>query len=236
MNLITTLNNPNIIEVFSMEPKKEILKYKKQYIETIPYGERLLEAYTDIEKPLESDEIEIRYSDIDSFGYDRWGGGPFHYVIAPRISEEEYKTLCKSLIDRYLKGEFKSAKAKRIVYSTLDQLKYQKEKQLYLMRYLLITEKYSSGNDLMNGKKMSNILRLTRELFLLQMIESAEFKYIAEEEIDEQLSLFDISPVARVNMSDVTDLIGYGIIKPDAILAKIIEGSNLILAKIKNMK
>ena len=48
--------------------------------------------------------------------------------------------------------------------------------------------------------------------------------------------LFDINKVARFNISDINDLIKYGIIKEDAFLSKRMEGGNLILSRVKNIK
>lgn len=235
MNLITNLEDKRVIEVFAMNPKEEIMDYKKTYIEKIPFEERLLEAHTDYELPLESEENDVAFYKIQYSSSDHWGSSERHCLIKPRVSEEEYKTLCDSLTIKYINGELAKAKAKRVMYSRVDQLLNLKKTPLFLDN-LLITEKYSSGWDLNGGKKMSNILKLTRELFLLQLLESGDFEFASNLKIDEQLSLFDISKIASYNMSDLENLISYGIIKEDSILTKRIEGCNLILARSKNIK
>lgn len=235
MNLITNLEDEKVIEVFTMNPKKEMIDYRKTYIETLPHEERLLEALADYELPLESEENEVQFYKIQYSSSDHWGSSERHCLRKPMVSEEEYKTLCDSLTIKYINGELAKAKAKRVMYSRVDQLLNLKKTPLFLDN-LLITEKYSSGWDLNYGKTMSNILKLTKELFLLQLLESGDFEFAANLKIDEQLSLFDISKIASYNMSDIENLISYGIIKEDSILTKRIEGGNLILSRVKSIK
>lgn len=238
MYLITNLENENVIDVFYMVSKPEIIEYKKNHMEKVPYERRLIEAYTDYEKPLKEANIILDDCKGEFWNSGIFGGSESHSLRKPFIDEEKYKVMCDLLTNKYLNGELAEKPTKKVVYSclTVEQLLAKKKELGTLDRYLLITENYEPITYRIGGSVMSNILVLPKELFLLQLLENGEFEYVSTQQIDEQLRLFDINKVASFNISDINDLISYGIIKSDSFLSKRMEGCNLILSKVKNIK
>ena len=238
MNILTNLENEKVIEVFSMVSKPEIMGYRKNHMEKVPYERRLIEAYTDYVKPLEESDVILDDCKVEYWNSGIFGGSESHSLRKPFIDKEKYKIMCDLLTNSYFNGELAEKSAKKIVYSclTVEQLLAKKKELGTLDRYLLITENYEPITYRIGGSVMSNILVLPKELFLLQLLENGEFEYVSTQQIDEQLRLFDINKVASFNISDINDLISYGIIKSDSFLSKRMEGGNLILSRVKNIK
>lgn len=232
MNLITNLDEPQKIEVYSMVPKKELIDYKRDQMSRIPYEETVMEAFTDTSNILEEDGIEVSFREISYWSSGWFGDSSCHSLRKPLVETEEYDILYKELVDKYLTGQLCNSKAKRITYNTMKEIKEQKGK----VCHILITGKYEPVSYRIGCHLMSNILGLTKELYILQLLENGSFKYLKDKDIEEQLRLFDVTKIIGIDTSNFDDLIKYGIISSESIPSEFITASNEVLARVRNIK
>lgn len=210
MYLLSKVNNSDKVEIYTVLPKQKIKEYKKSYIEKIPYHERVLVASTNDEKPLEELEDKISKTILNRNASGIWGGNSYHSIdkypdVHSNISEIDYDERYKQVIECYINGGFINSSVKRInVYS--GDLKRFIDKQ-----YMLITDRYRRFEPY-DVKYMHNIIQITKELFLLQKLEQGRFYELVNEEIQEQLDMFNIEFVKETNFEliqylDMIDII-----------------------------
>lgn len=99
------------------------------------------------------------------------------------------------------------------------QSEYTQDKQVArvsdfkMLKYLLIAGNYFSSRE-ENGKtilKVEDIIQIPKSLYLLQMLQQEKFSAISNEDISEQLSLFNCSYVNNINLDEVQKMDECGI-------------------------
>lgn len=233
MKIISATTSPNIFEIFTLEPKKEIKDYKINELESINYRDRLLKASSVRDKLLEDSDLEIDLILLTSFFRSYYDDDSVHSIeTCSSLSNKQYDILYKKILLKYLSGEFSVSPVKIIRGSGLI------ERTADSPNYLLITEKYKTCEDMSCSWKMhmKNILRLTEKLFLLQLIESRKFKSIVDIDIDEQLSLFYIKESIKVDLTNLIQLSELNLIGNISIpeINKNAELGNKVLSRIKS--
>lgn len=209
MHLLSKVNNSDKVEIYTVLPKQKIKEYKKSYIEKIPYYERVLVASTNDETPLEELEEKIYKTTLNRNASGIWGGNSYHSIdkytdVHSNISEIDYDERYKQVIECYINGGFTNASVKRIN-------DYAVEKGFIDKQYMLITDRYRRF-DLYDVKYMHNIIQITKELFLLQKLEQGQFHELVDEDLQEQLDMFNIDLVKETNLELIRYLDMIGII------------------------
>ena len=78
------------------------------------------------------------------------------------------------------------------------------------------------------------ILNLPRNLYLLQLLQTGQFEKLSKENIQEQLQLFDVHYLKKMNVKDLEEMMAFGIITEsmDSINEKLEVGSKILVQKL----
>ncbi len=210
----------NRINVYDVEAKKEELKqYRKFILENYQRKNHDLvyslqgNDYDVFQTFLANDtsilERELNLDQKDKFGFTKWT----KLKVMP--------TRCDYIVEDYLDGKYDEKIAKRIIPSkpTLALLITQPKKDIICKEYY----------------KIDNLLLLPNELYILQFLLQNKLLRLKNEDIDEQLKLFEKSFCKSFPLYLTKDLISFGVVNDnfEQIVNKAKMGEK-ILKRIKN--
>ena len=188
------------VNVYEMKQDKDAFrKYRKKEMKKIPEGKEILCAtthYIDGDIPYLD---RICYTELAECSY--WDiHGPNVYgsensLLVSQNSDEQKDILLKKFYD----GEFKNSSILKLTYQICDS------------RYLLLTDKKTEKYARRGIAKMDNIIEIPKSLYMLQMLESKNFKKIKNEDLNELLALYEISYANQIYFDELLKAEKYGI-------------------------
>jgi len=213
MYLLSRTNHSDKVEVSSILPNlNKIKEYKKSHIEQIPYDERIL-----IARASSDDKLLVTPSDSGAYGNEyRYHHGNAHFHSIDKYSfyddwygksyfELKYDERYNQIMDFYINGGYSNMFVKQLLcYYLVDK----DESTYHDSMYLLITATYNRTEQF--EKYMHNIIQLTKKLYLLQMLERGNFSKVVDEDIEEQLQLFDIDRLRWLDTGSIPYFDQYG--------------------------
>ena len=220
--------NYETINIYSMVAnKKRIEEYRKNEMEkNIPFEDRVLKAVTNDKRILTDIEDSISLNKLKSIESGMFGGSYYHLLEKYNLTEEEIVRQNK-LLDSFYKGTFQKSKVVKIHVYSLER------RRLEIIKYLLLTSNYHMNINF--DYEMNDIIVIPKALYLLQMLEQGKFDSIMDENLTDQLGLFDISdkPIERLNINKLKRIYDYGLFPGvfEAVIADV-EKSQKVLQKI----
>ena len=184
-----------IIYVHSLEASKDDLyNYRFEQLKQIPYDEMIFRGVTGI--GIEEYEIFKEYRDkLDSVIIQMKNvNGKYHQL------ERDYcygsGIIKKQLLEDYYMGKLNDKKIATV--QDLKELKY----------FLLSRDEYIYYP---NRKILKGILQIPKSLYLLSLIEQEKYSLIKDEDIEEQLSLFNFKQMGEIDLNYLAKLEFFGI-------------------------
>ena len=179
----------NYIDIYNLIPNEsKIASYKKRELErNIPEKDRIYTAETSAFKILEEDLVEEDRLNrtTEMIGNMRT---PYYHHFNAAFYHEDYQ----KLVNDYYQGLYTNSRVVRIKREDIAR-------RVKIVKYLLMTQdKYVNGS-------IKGMISIPETLYLLQMIEQGKFGLVYKEQIDEQLSLFDLTdePIANMSIDDL---------------------------------
>ena len=229
-NWLYSMNDKDMIGVYELVPRrKDIIDYKRRYMERIPTDKKYLYAISDVGKLLDTSNDSVCLHDVN---YGNIDGTNYHII------GYDDPTGKSNLIRNYYNGSFDDRRVLKVFKHGDSTM------------YLLLTEDYTVSyiNSLRKKTKIpvkfknSNILSIPSELAMLQTILQGNYKYVDSfhygEDIDgeglpEILSLFDLKridefPLRTFEYSFTTD-------SPEEVIERI-KDSESTYQKIKTIR
>ena len=252
----------NYIYIYSLEPNYERIKeYRMDQLSQIPEQSIFFSAYADIMTPnkiLEKVEDEI---DIESLNVKRTNLTNIPNILFYHNDYHELKrdSFNKLVLQNYYNGNYVNNKTIKITQTTIryDNLNIEEQSELDMLRfslknghfnesmsyqkaketiyYFIITSCYQK-HGFSNNMTMENIISVPKSLYLLQLLEQGNIKSIGNENITEQLNLFnfDNNPIRYIPYDHIKCSLKYGLI--DDTISNInrkVENSQKILKLLK---
>lgn len=177
----------NSIDIYNLIPNEpKITAYKKRELEfRIPEKDRIYTAATSAFKILEEDLVD---EDKLNTVIECFSIKPYFHHFSPATYNEEYK----ELVEAYYNGQYTNSRVVRIRREDIAR-------RIKIVKYLLMTQdKYEDGS-------IKGMISIPEKLYLLQMLEQGKYSLIYKEQIDEQLSLFDLTkePIGNMTLDDL---------------------------------
>ena len=116
---------------------------------------------------------------------------------SPIVSREYFDY--DKLIRKYIEGEYRLKAPVKVVES--------KSSNQTLYNFLAASKPEEITSRYGSSWRISHMINLPEELYLLQLLEQGLFEYIKDEDISAQLDLFDVNFLKSVNLSDITEMI-----------------------------
>lgn len=202
----------NTIDIYEFLANFDDLKqYRKEQIEKILEDERILKARSRVANYGDSHLLENLQNNsiIPEEQLTKDGIKEFHYLDTVNNSELSELTLLK-----FFNGSYDDKKIFRIKKSNND------------LDYLLLTiDIYNSTLDDANEAVMPNIIKLNKELYLLQMLQQGNYEIIQNEDIKKQLELYSLIYKKSVDLEEIKKLDSYKI--TDNLYDKIIKKAEI---------
>ena len=214
-------NNGKFIDVYKLEPKLDKIKeYKMSEMRKIPSNERVWMAVTndcDLRK-LEKINISSSYSDLNIRGkrYD------FDYFHLFRPSNNVDKNL--QFLEWYYDDE-------DFIYN-LCKIR-RDSKYMYILR---LQDEYNLPVFNADEYIMDGIMNVTESLYLLEALLQEKFNLIGDNNVTEQLKLFDIQHYGRINTSVLKNICEYKLLTDsyESIINRT-KGNENVVSKVKNL-
>ena len=222
-------NNGNIIEAYELIAKaQEIIKYRKEKLQLIPEDEQIKEAYCRgwITPPFDKQAVDdIKIYDYKKYDIFEAGEEPTMFYHFLRNMDHDIpftKSLFNGHLNCYYKGDFINRPVIRMQYENG-------------MKYFLLTEdSYTSLCSITSEKSMPYIIQLPKCLYLLQLLENGRhFLIKKDDDINEQLDLFDINYIDKFSKNTLVKMNKCGMLRSDAIASAILNSGNDILHRVR---
>lgn len=188
-------NNDQFIDIYKLEPElEEIKKYRIDEMEKIPQNKRVWVAQTNSvnHKILETSGISISYDKLN----------------------------CKALSDILFTFSH-SFKTSRKLKQNKQYLQYYYEDDEFIYRlckirkdsewmYILFLEdEYTFSMTANESYTMDGIINIPESLYLLEALLQGNFNLLGDKDITEQLKLFDIQHIGRINTDILKNICEY---------------------------
>ncbi|MBQ8193164.1 MAG: hypothetical protein IJZ46_03735 [Bacilli bacterium] len=184
-------NNKEFIDIYKLEPKlEEISKYKKSEVDKIPEEERMWRAITSGNKLLEGENDIIDYYDLN------------RTIIT--FYEKSFQYFMKS------NNKTKNSELLNSYYTSNSPHKLFKVKNYDKCKYIILLQ--NEYENILNHDReyvMDGIMSVTKSLYLLEALLNRRFDLIGDNDIEEQLRLFNIVYYGRINTEILQNICGY---------------------------
>lgn len=223
------------IGIYTIEAQKEkLMQYRKAILENRKGDDLFYSLITGdkhtIHKFQETDKIDIRSLEYDN-------DSNFSVLRPMQGESEEMKSI---ILQSYIEGMFDSLESKRVVkrYPASYCLDWVYERKWIEtdMYYFLTPEQHQmiGRNSIADVYAIKHMLNLPRNLYLLQLLQTGQFEKLSSENIQEQLQLFDIHYLKRLNIEDLEEMIASRIITEsiDDINERIEASSKILVQKL----
>lgn len=187
------------IDVYDFSAEhSNLVNYRMEQMKKIPQGKRVLYAETNSTslEPLfqeyigQLNEIIFDYEEADDdFRYcDGDINGSWYHKLRVETCD---KDKCKQLLQGYYQGELTDKEIARIQYES--RIRY------YLLKNrLYVPDSYGKPLQILSG-----IIEIPESLYLLQLLQQEKFSLIGDRDISEQLSLYNLSYIDNIPISDM---------------------------------
>lgn len=187
------------LEVFCLNPQREqVCEYRKQQMKKIPEEESVFKAVTN--EGITGYEIFSLYEnrfDSQLIPIEN-ANGSYHKLELDSLDNMFQRK--EVLLDAYYLGNFIDRKIARI--QDLKRIRY----------FLLNQTKYTSHNGM---RELRGIIEIPQSLYLLSLIEQEKFSLIGNNDISEQLDLFQLEKLRELDLRSIERLYGMGIFQGD---------------------
>lgn len=175
------------LDIYIMNPKfKEIKKYKEKELKQINQEELYYIFKTSSIESLNSRKIILSNEKKSTI----------EQLKLFDIKEQ------KKIVEEYIEGKYRFILPTRVIKMNKDNNKY----------YFLNTNRkktISKRNE--NDYELKNIINLSKNLYLLQLLEQGMFRELINEDISQQLKLFDISLVKTIIINNNEKIVSFGL-------------------------
>ena len=227
----------NSIDIYSICANEEKIKeYKKSIISCLDIDELFYQLTTN------NSYIKSQFVDSDNLsqplffsnGVIMGNKGWIKLVPMKDTSSYNYQNQ-KELIEKYIEGEYDNLSIKSVIENRTGSNNLYKNYELLLVENFI--EKRNAISTFRKAwSECNNVINLPRKLFLLYLLQHGEYGRLVFENINEQLTLFDIEYLKSVSIIDIKNMLGTGLFSDTLtdIDNKANNGSK-ILQKRKNM-
>lgn len=178
----------NKIVVYSMQPnKKKIYEFKKWQIQTIPIEKRILKAVTNSTPVFQIYDNYASVKESEVYNKASFLKRKYHDLVEYPATSSEMKRQ-NEILEVYYNKITSPFRINKVISDN------EINKKLEIIHYLLITERYFHDNRASKKKTMNNIISLTKDLYLLEMLLNNKTYFINKEDISKQIELFDFNP------------------------------------------
>ena len=200
-------NNGNNIEAYELIAKaQELARYRKEKLQLIPKEEQAKAAYCRgwFSRPFEKQFLNLLHGD-EAYDYLRFDNPDAEFSFYHCLNNMDLNNLCikyelKDLLEDYYNGKYSDRPIIKMQYE--DIIKY----------YLITKDKYEKINNEALIWSMDKIIQLPKCLYLLQLLEQGKYSLIKpDDDINEQLALFDIEFIDRFSKNTLAKMDRCGI-------------------------
>lgn len=190
------------LDVYSfVEDSQAIREYRQSKILEIPERDRVVvaESYSQDMSEIPLFEFYAEQFDINTIPMEYANSQEknlrYHLLKKGKTSKRNRDIL----LDKFYSGELTDRNIARI--QDLDKIRY----------YLLYEKTYKAQAYDNRLKRMKNIIELPESLYLLQMLEQEKFSLLEDKDILEQLSLFSLTHLDELNLSEIKRMADCGL-------------------------
>ena len=166
-----------------LEDKEKMSEYKRKEIEKIPYNERIYTALTDEDKVLESNKQLLNHYDVNYNNKNKDINNSFHTLYKKEFNKKDYM----QIIDNYINSlkQYRTYIVK--AYKDMETGCYVDRKY-----FIPLDNYYKIDDEFLRYLKMDNVLKVTKNLYLLQNFINEKYDILTEDEILKILELFNL--------------------------------------------
>ena len=202
------------IDVYSMQAQEEkIKKYREKIISNLNKDELLYSLTTNsaniisqIRSGDNSNMQPLIYSNgvfIDNIGWLKLV--PMKYIFPYNPQRQ------KEIIAKYIEGEYDNLNVKSIIERLPGKnFVYKDYRLLIVENFVDVRNNFAAVREVIMGTK--NVINLPYTLYLLYLLKRGEFSNLADANISEQLSLFDIDYLRSIKLKDIQDILSTGLL------------------------
>lgn len=205
----------NNINIYSLNGKKEeLIRYKEKELSKVQDKPLFYDLKTNCNETIKyfqnNDDIDLDKIDYDKrmplyrYWLEEEPWSKFYSISDYWAREFNYtEEARKRTLEKYISGEYDSLKPARIY--ELTDYGTSKKKVLNIIKTFQEPRFYIGTTDMIN--EISNIIALPDSLYLLHLLCSCEYSKLEDEDLTEQLALFDIELVRSIALSDINLLL-----------------------------
>lgn len=243
--------NKDNIDIYTIHAKKEQLrKYREWVLQKYKTEDLFCSLRTNDKKTIElfkptgflsttNNEINIRCLDYGRFLYyysnDRIPLSNLWSWLSPIYSFSTFdKEEQKKILEKYANGKYDSLKPIRIYEHDSNKTNEEIYRLLQPEGLMIHHEEIIRDCHYIIYYEARHMINLPRDLYLLHLFQNGDFSKLTSENIDMQLKFFEVEYFKSVKISDVSDMISFGLLSgtlEDAI--KKAEIGSSILQKMK---
>ena len=117
----------------------------------------------------------------------------------------------KEIIAKYIEGEYDNLNVKSIIERLPGKnFVYKDYRLLIVENFVDVRNNFAAVREVIMGTK--NVINLPYTLYLLYLLKRGEFSNLADANISEQLSLFDIDYLRSIKLKDIQDILSTGLL------------------------